>query len=91
MVFGPPKTERASNVHVRVAGSPNERYALLCRDFLRADVRAAVTWGAFKARWASSAVDVSAYGYLKDPVTDLLMLAADEWAAKTGWAPPIHR
>jgi len=37
LVFAPPETSRPSNVHVRRCGSPNERYALLFRDFLRAD------------------------------------------------------
>jgi hypothetical protein len=27
------------------------------------------------------------YADIKDPVTDLIMVAAEEWAARTGWQP----
>jgi GrpB-like predicted nucleotidyltransferase (UPF0157 family) len=40
LLIGRPADERPSNIHVRAAGSPNERYALLFRDFLRANDRA---------------------------------------------------
>jgi len=40
LVFRSEAGEHPGNVHVRRAGSPNERYALLFRDFLRADVNA---------------------------------------------------
>lgn len=34
-VFCEPKGQRRANVHVRIAGNPNQRYALLFRDYLR--------------------------------------------------------
>ena len=41
LVFAGPEGGRPVNVHVRVAGGRNCRYALLFRDFLRADARRA--------------------------------------------------
>ena len=78
---------RPSNVHVRVAGSPNERYALLFRDFLRSHHEACRTWAAFKERLAASAATLPEYGQLKDPATDVLMTAAEQWAQLTAWRP----
>ena len=72
---------RPANVHVRVAGQPNERYALLFRDFLRNDVEARMAWEGFKVRLAHEARDLHAYGALKDPATDVLMVAAERWAS----------
>jgi dephospho-CoA kinase len=52
LVFAGPAGGRAVNVRVRVAGGRNVRYALLFRDFLRADEAARDTWAAFKERLA---------------------------------------
>jgi hypothetical protein len=54
------------NVQVRVSGSPNERYALLFRDFLRADASVRITWSRLKAELAKTAQDLSEYGAVKD-------------------------
>jgi hypothetical protein len=48
-------TSGLANVHVRVAGSPNERYALLFRDYLRAERPARDAWAEFKTRLAAVA------------------------------------
>ena len=58
LVFAPPVGERATNVHVRVATGPNTRYALLFRDYLRADREARDAWGAFRpaAQWFLASV-----------------------------------
>jgi len=83
LVFGPPNGERPTNVHVRVQGRANERYALLFRDYLRANGRARQAWAKFKLRLASRFPnDLAAYGQLKDPATDLLIVAANEWAER---------
>ena len=87
LVFAPPVGARASNLHVRAAGAPNARYALLFRDYLRADGPARDAWGAFKRRLADSVPDLFAYGQIKAPATDMLMIAAERWAADTGWSP----
>lgn len=85
LVFAPPPGARLCNVHVRAAGGGNARYALLFRDFLRADDDARRAWGAFKQRLAISVPDLMAYGQIKAPATEVLMAAAERWAAANGW------
>lgn len=85
LVFAGPVGERPVNVHVRVAGGRNVRYALLFRDFLRADAAARDAWGAFKVRLAGSVTDLTAYGQIKAAAQPLLMRAAESWADSTAW------
>ncbi|MEV6850228.1 GrpB family protein [Actinoplanes sp. NPDC051411] len=74
------------NLHCRVAGSPNERLALLFRDWFRAHELAIPAYARFKES-LSSAVgdDMDLYTDVKDPVVDLVVAVAEEWAAVTGW------
>lgn len=88
LVFVPPSTSRPSNVHVRRCGSPNERYALLFRDFLRANDEARAAWGRFKAQLALATNNLSDYGAVKDPATDVLLALAERWATDTAWMVP---
>ncbi len=85
LVFAPPIGARPCNVHLWEGAGPNARYALLFRDYLRADEPARRAWGAFKQRLAVSAPDLSDYGQIKASATDVLMAAAERWAAATGW------
>jgi GrpB-like predicted nucleotidyltransferase (UPF0157 family) len=87
-VFRPPAETRPGNVHVRIAGNPNERYALLFRDFLTADQGCRDAWARFKQRLAVAVDDLNSYGQIKDPASDVLMGAAERWAAETDWQPP---
>jgi GrpB-like predicted nucleotidyltransferase (UPF0157 family) len=82
-----PVQGRRINVHVRVAGKPNQRYALLCRDFLRAHPTAAQAYALFKQRLAARGMESSVYADIKEPVFDLILHAAESWAAHTGWQP----
>jgi GrpB-like predicted nucleotidyltransferase (UPF0157 family) len=75
------------NLHVRVAGSPNERLALLFRDWLRAHPTAVPAYAAFKFALAHAVTDVDTYAVVKDPVVDLVIAVAEQWAAETGWTP----
>ena len=78
---------RRVNLHVRVAGRANQRYAVLFRDYLRANVEAAAAYGQIKMALAGyHAQDVEAYYAIKDPVCDIIMAGAEAWAAATGWA-----
>jgi GrpB-like predicted nucleotidyltransferase (UPF0157 family) len=88
LVFAPPNISRPSNVHVRRCGSPNERYALLFRDFLRASDEARDAWGRFKTQLAMATRNLSEYGAVKDPATDVLLALAERWATDTAWAVP---
>jgi GrpB-like predicted nucleotidyltransferase (UPF0157 family) len=76
------------NVHVRVDGRANARYPVLFRDYLRADPLARASWALFKTQLAAIADDIEEYAETKDPATDVLLLAAERWAADTGWEPP---
>lgn len=81
-VFGQPPGRRRANIHVRVAGNPNQRYPLLFRDYLRAHPNSAGAIDRVKrALAAHHADDVEAYYDIKDPVYDLIWDAAQEWAA----------
>jgi predicted RNase H-like nuclease/GrpB-like predicted nucleotidyltransferase (UPF0157 family) len=84
-VFAGAAGGRRVNVHVRIAGGRNVRYALLFRDFLRADADARDAWGAFKTRLAKTVTDLMDYGQIKASVQPLLMQRAEQWAAETGW------
>lgn len=84
-----PPGERRVHVHVRIAGSPNERYALLFRDFMRAHPDARDAWAIFKTELARIADDIQDYVEVKDPATDVVMVVAERWAADTGWTPQL--
>jgi GrpB-like predicted nucleotidyltransferase (UPF0157 family) len=71
---------RRSNIHVRQLGRPNQRYALLVRDFLRANEGTAQAYGRLKRGLASALADPLSYPAVKDPVTDLIYFAAEGWA-----------
>jgi dephospho-CoA kinase len=75
------------NLHVRVVGSPNERLALLFRDWLRAHPPAVAAYARFKVELARAVVGLEVYTEIKDPVVDLVVAAAAPWARDTGWQP----
>lgn len=73
------------NLHCRVVGSPNERLALLFRDWFRAHPAAVAAYAQFKRVLADAVPDIEAYTDVKDPVVDLVIAVAEEWAAEVGW------
>jgi GrpB-like predicted nucleotidyltransferase (UPF0157 family) len=76
------------NLHMRTAGSPNERLALLFRDWLRAHPPAVAAYARFKAVLASAVNgDLEVYTGVKDPVVDLVIAAADHWASESACRP----
>jgi GrpB-like predicted nucleotidyltransferase (UPF0157 family) len=80
--------DRRVNLHVRKQGSFNQRYPILFRDYLRANPMARDAYGEIKrqlARHFSNNVD--AYYDLKDPVCDLIISNAFEWAKANRWEP----
>lgn len=87
LVFAGAPGSRLVNVHVRLTGGANARYALLFRDFLHADSPSREAWGAFKTRLAESVTDLNDYGQIKATVQPLLMSAAERWATESGWSP----
>jgi len=73
------------NLHVRITGSPNERLALLFRDWFRVHTDAIPAYAAFKMTLAESLPDLDAYTDAKDPVVDLVIVVTEEWAASVDW------
>ena len=63
------------NLHVRLAGSPNERLALLFRDWFRAHPEAVPAYASFKRSLAAAVPDIATYSDVKDPVVDLVIVA----------------
>jgi GrpB-like predicted nucleotidyltransferase (UPF0157 family) len=72
---------------VRVQGRPNQRYALLFRDYLRLHPASAGAYAELKRRLAQHLADPQTYPDVKDPAVDLIYFAAEAWAAATGWQP----
>jgi GrpB-like predicted nucleotidyltransferase (UPF0157 family) len=88
LYFRAPEHQRASHLHVRQQGRPNQRYALLFRDYLRANPAAAGAYAEIKVALARlHPTDVDAYYDVKDPVGDLIMQAAEMWVVRQQWRP----
>jgi GrpB-like predicted nucleotidyltransferase (UPF0157 family) len=86
---GAPDGARRTHIHIRVPGLPNHRYAVLFRDYLRASPATAANYALVKRELAARhADDVDAYYSVKDPVCDLILDAAERWAAATSWRLP---
>lgn len=86
-VFKPPEGQRPTNLHVRIAGRANQRYALLFRDYLRAHPASAASYAELKRRLAQNLSDPDTYPDVKDPAVDLIYFAAEDWATATSWHP----
>jgi GrpB-like predicted nucleotidyltransferase (UPF0157 family) len=88
LFFRAPQGQRRTNLHIRQAGRANQRYALLFRDYLRADPRVAGAYKQVKEVLARlHPEDLDAYYDVKDPVCDIIMAAAERWAIETSYAP----
>ncbi|MFC4949607.1 dephospho-CoA kinase [Pseudonocardia sp. GCM10023141] len=83
---------RVVHLHVREVGSPGWRYALLLRDWLRADTAARDEYRDLKiataARYAGDA-DAARYAEEKEPWFDAAEPRAERWAASSGWSPSL--
>lgn len=78
--------KRPANIHVRVQGRANQRYALLFRDYLRAHRHMALAYEAAKRQLAMHFADTGIYSEVKDPICDLIIGAAEDWAERVNWA-----
>jgi len=86
LYYRPPADMRPTHLHVRRASSANGRYALLCRDYLRAHPLATGGYAQVKLALArQDAFDWDKYYDVKDPVCDIIMAGAEDWAATMGW------
>ena len=87
-VLTEPPGHRRVNLHVRVEGRPNQRYALLFRDYLRAHPTSAQAYETLKRQLAALLRhDSDRYADVKEAGCDLIYLAAEEWAPTVGWRP----
>jgi GrpB-like predicted nucleotidyltransferase (UPF0157 family) len=85
-IFRPVPGQRSANVHVRLAGRANQRYALLFRDYLRIFPSSAQAYAQVKVTLACfHADDAEVYYEVKDPVCDLIVQGAELWATRTAW------
>ena len=78
---------RPAHIHVREVGSPGWRWALLFRDWLRADPAAAADYAAEKERLAHTVQTTSDYTEAKEPWFTGIADRAERWARETGWQP----
>ena len=79
---------RRVHVHIRQAGRANGRYALLFRDYLRANAAVAAAYRQVKEALARlHPDDTDAYYDVKDPVCDLIIDSAERWARETRYVP----
>jgi GrpB-like predicted nucleotidyltransferase (UPF0157 family) len=85
--FATPPDRRPANLHVRVLGRANQRYALLFRDYLRAHPASAAAYAELKRRLAAHLADLRFYPDVKDPACDLIAVAAEDWAKQVDWKP----
>lgn len=84
--FRGPEGQRPTNLHVRISGRANQRYALLFRDYLREHPEVAAAYAVLKQQIANyHGNDIDAYCEIKDPVCDIIMINGFDWAEKSGW------
>ena len=79
---------RPTNVHVRVAGRPNQQFALLFRDWLNADEDARHDYLSLKREVAATGhPGTDAYAEAKEPWLLEAYRRAWAWADATNWRP----
>lgn len=81
---------RAVNLHVRDQGSAGWRFALLFRDWMRAEPAERAGYEAHKRALAAahaSDPDSGGYAEAKEPWFDTALERAETWAARTAWTP----
>ncbi len=79
---------RRANIHIRIEGRFNQRYALVCRDYLRSHPMASDAYMEIKRQLARYFPEnAEAYYDIKDPVFDVIMAGANDWAKHTNWQP----
>jgi len=92
-IHGSADPGRRANIHIRVDGWPGQQFAILFRDWLRADASARAEYAELKVKAAESAAGIDDYAaaidaYLgvKTPWFDAAFHRAWEWAEKSGWS-----
>lgn len=84
--FRAPAGQRCTHLHVRALGRPNQRYPILFRDYLRAHPVASAAYAQIKLCLSRRHPDdVDFYYDIKDPLCDIVIEAAEDWARTSGW------
>jgi dephospho-CoA kinase len=79
-----------AHVHFRPIDSPGQRFALLFRDWMRADPTARTDYAQAKGVLAAKVDSASDYAEAKEPWFDHEgWPRANRWAAETGWHAPV--
>jgi dephospho-CoA kinase len=79
--------QRWANLHLRVAGSPGWRYALLFPAWLRADEASRRDYEQLKRRLAEDRETIADYADAKTPWFRTAADRAERWASESGWQP----
>lgn len=79
--------DRAVNLHVRVKDAPNWRWALLFRDWLRAEPAERDDYLAAKRAAADEHGGIDGYADAKEPWLAAADARMQRWAERTGWRP----
>ncbi|WP_434967170.1 dephospho-CoA kinase [Janibacter indicus] len=77
----------AVHVHVREVGSPGWRWALLFRDWLRAEPAAREEYAAVKRGVETQRLSMEDYAEAKEPWFDGIHDRLEVWARESGWTP----
>jgi len=86
--FREPERQRRCHLHVRQQGLQNQRYALLFRDFLRANKNVRIAYERIKRRLVEIFPEsIDGYLYIKDPLMDIIYEGAESWASTVDWTP----
>lgn len=84
--FRPPASLRPMHLHVRAQNRPNQRYPILFRDYLRTHPVASAAYAQIKIHLSQRHPDdIEFYYDIKDPLCDIVIDAAEEWARTTNW------
>ncbi len=79
---------RRTHIHVRRAGSWNEQFALLFRDYIRAHLEDQRKYETVKRELATKhRLERHKYTDAKDTVIWEIIYRADVWVKETGWEP----
>ncbi len=85
--FREPDGQRRCHLHVRQQGLKNQRYALLFRDYLRANKTVRLAYERIKRRLTEIFPEsIGGYLYIKDPLMDIIYEGAESWAQHANWS-----
>lgn len=86
--FREPAGQPRTHIHVRKLGSWAEQFALLCRDYMRANPADARAYAELKHALARRFRDNrDGYTTAKEPFIWEAMWQADRWSQRVGWEP----